>query len=413
MFSDVVQQRIGRSPLEIGAFRVPTSSPRSGSCWIAHPIVDGQICLEGASVQCADKDPNDKDGQPTCFDGSAQLAFLTLDQAEEAIFWVDSSGKFVYANQATCARLEYSLDELRAMTVLDVDPDFPKEQWSEHWKRVQRNRSVTFESIHRSKSGRLFPVEIATNHVELGGQAYHCVFVRDITSRRDVETILLKTNERLDLALTNGGLGLWDWNIQTGEQTMNEQWAQMLGYSLGDIEALITTWQTRIHPDDAEQVSRVLQSHFDHGTPYSVDFRMKTKSGDWVWIQSSGKVVEWDKDGKPLRMIGVHQDIDARKRAEQDLIEAKQAAEAASRAKSEFLANMSHEIRTPMTAILGFADILADTVVDDAAVEATKIIRRNGDNLLHIINDILDLSKIESGKMRARADALLAPPDRL
>lgn len=349
-------------------------------------------------MQRAAENPNDEAGQPTCSNLSPQLAFLTLDQAEDSIFWVDSNARFVYANQAACERLGYSLDELRTMKVLDIDPVFPKEEWLAHWKKVKENRSYTFESIHRTKSGRLIPVEIATNHIEFDGRDYHCVFARDITPRREAETALRKINERLDLALTNGGLGMWDWNIQTGEQTMNEQWARILGYALDDIESLISTWQNRIHPDDSERVLHELRMHFEYGTPYSVDFRMRAKSEEWIWIHSSGKVVEWTKEGKPLRMIGVHQDIDAQKRAEQQLIEAKQAAEAANRAKSEFLANMSHEIRTPMTAILGFADILADTVVDGAAVEATKIIRRNGDNLLHIINDILDLSKIESGK---------------
>jgi two-component system, sensor histidine kinase and response regulator len=349
-------------------------------------------------MQLAGERPDDQSGQPLCLDELAKLAQLTLDHSVNALFWVDSNAKFVYANQATCDCLEYSLDELRTMKVLDVDPVFPKETWPAHWEKVRQRRSYTFESVHRSKSGRSFPVEIVTNHVEFGGKAYHCVFARDITERKQAETILRKTNERLDFALNNAGLGLWDWNIQTGEQTMNEQWAQMLGYSLGDIDSLISTWATRIHPDDAEYVSKMLESHFVDGTPYAAEFRMKARSGDWVWILSKGKVVEWDHEGKPLRMIGVQQDITAQKIAEQELIEAKQAAEAASLTKSEFLANMSHEIRTPMTAILGFADILTETVVDGAAVEATKIIKRNGDNLLHIINDILDLSKIESGK---------------
>jgi PAS domain S-box-containing protein len=344
------------------------------------------------------KERKENPTQSLSAEDSAKLAQFTLDQAVDAVLWVDSEGQFVYANQTACRMLEYSLDEFRTLAVHDVDPQFPKEKWPSHWEEIRQKRSFLFESHHRTKSGRLFPVEISVNYLEFGGNAYNCVFARDITERKQADSVLRESNERLDLALDGGELGLWDWNIRTGAQTMNEQWAAMLGYALEDIESLISTWQTRIHPDDTENVSRILESHFAFGTPYSADFRMKTKSGEWVWIQSKGKVVEWDQDGKPMRMIGIHQDITARKRAEQELILAKQAAEAASRAKSEFLANMSHEIRTPMTAILGYADILTDAVVDRAALDAIRIIQRNGDNLLHIINDILDLSRIESGK---------------
>src|SRR5690606_8306014 len=99
--------------------------------------------------------------------------------------------------------------------------------------------------------------------------------------------------------------------------------------------------------------------------------------------------------GKPLRAVGVHIDIDEQKRAQAQLADAREAAEAASQAKTQFLANMSHEIRTPMTAILGYADLLAAPDQTPAQrAESAAIIRRNGEHLLNVLNDILDVARV-------------------
>ena len=210
--------------------------------------------------------------------------------------------------------------------------------------------------------------------------------------------------ERVELTVRSGGLGTWDWNCVTGDVIFNDIWATMLGYEPGEIEGHIRTWERLVHPDDMPHVTRVLTDHMEGRTPeYRCEHRLLRRDGTWAWVLDSGMVIKRDEEGRPLRAAGVHVDITKSKELERTLSEAKKAAEAATRTKSEFLANMSHEIRTPLTAILGYADLLREEGETDTApprrLETIDTIRTAGQHLLTVINDILDLSKIEAGKM--------------
>ncbi|MEN6617110.1 MAG: response regulator, partial [Syntrophorhabdus sp.] len=159
-------------------------------------------------------------------------------------------------------------------------------------------------------------------------------------------------------------------------------------------------WTMLFHPDDLEISRKSLKRHFSQELEYyECEARMRHKNGDWVWVLDRGKVATWTDEGRPLIMSGTHQDINARKQAEEQLREAKKTAEAANQAKSEFLATMSHEIRTPMNAIIGMADLLMETKLDQEQGKYVEVFRNAGENLLTIINDILDLSKIEAGRI--------------
>ncbi len=205
------------------------------------------------------------------------------------------------------------------------------------------------------------------------------------------------TEGRLDLATRAAGIGMWDWDVASGATYFSETFHTLLGYETGDLPMCADTWKAIVHPDDLPGVSDDLGRHFSGETRlYSNEHRLKRKDGSWQWIKDIGEVIERDERGTPRRVIGVHVDID-------ELRKATEAAEAANRAKSDFLANMSHEIRTPMTAILGYADLLwsEDAIARDPvqAASAISTIRRNADHLLSVINDILDVSKIEAGRM--------------
>ena len=123
--------------------------------------------------------------------------------------------------------------------------------------------------------------------------------------------------ERLQLAIEGSGIGLWDWSVQTGALSINDRWAEMIGYTVAELEPIsIATWSTHTHPDDLPKVHQLSSQHFRQEIPvYECEMRMRHKSGAWIWILAKGKVVAWDEEGQPVRMTGTHMDISDRKQA--------------------------------------------------------------------------------------------------
>ncbi len=228
------------------------------------------------------------------------------------------------------------------------------------------------------------------------------------------------SEERLRLALSASEQGMYDLDVKTGDAMVNAEYASMLGYDPAQFRETNGAWVERLHPDDRERVAGVYRDYVAGKlTDYRVEFRQRTQGGTYKWILSVGKLVERDADGQPLRMLGTHLDISERKEAElalrdlnlqlerrvdertAELKRARDQAETASRAKSDFLAAMSHDLRTPLNAILGFSQLLesdATQPLTDRHRAQVHQIGRAGAHLLALINDVLDLARVEAGK---------------
>ncbi len=229
----------------------------------------------------------------------------------------------------------------------------------------------------------------------------------DIRERREAEnrladlaTELRDSNERLRLATSAARMGMFDWNVDTDRLVWDEQHLEITG--LKGEPPSSESFITRIHPDDVAANNAAIDQALNQGAEYNIEFRFRRPSGHLRWFAARGLVVK-RADGC-RHFIGLNWDITDSKAMEQSLKLAREIADAANASKSEFLANMSHEIRTPMTAILGYADLLRDLVDHEEAQQYLQTIRRNGDYLLEIINDILDLSKIEAGKLEVERE---------
>lgn len=295
------------------------------------------------------------------------------------------------------------------------------------WLAVIVVSLALFYGLHRL--GHSFPNDLTPSNYELLGTLswigltmlvfvidllYHTAKDHMLAERTQMEHALRLSEERRALAMSVTNDGMFDWYVGDENVYFDAQYYQMAGYRPGEYPGTFENWAKRVHPDDFASTERRLQKYVaEEEREYDVEFRFRRKDGTWMWIRGRARIVERGESGKPKRVIGTHTDITERKHAEQELtnysaaLEAankdlelfSKAAEASSQAKSEFLANMSHEIRTPMTAILGFSEILMESVTDSQQLDAIRTVRLNGEHLLQVINDILDLSKIEAGKL--------------
>jgi PAS domain S-box-containing protein len=209
---------------------------------------------------------------------------------------------------------------------------------------------------------------------------------------RQMEQLRLE-QQRLQLALDGSNAGLWDWEMATGHLYTSERWKHMLGYGAGELKGDTQDWESRVHPDDLDRSLELVAAHLGGATEvYENVHRLRHKDGHYVWVLALAKALR-DADGTPQRLIGIHIDVTEQRQA-------RERAEAADRAKTTFLANMSHEIRTPLNAVLGMAQLLEGEAWSPRQREMLERIRAAGRSLLGILNDILDLSRIEAGALR-------------
>lgn len=227
----------------------------------------------------------------------------------------------------------------------------------------------------------------------------------DIIKRKRTELALVKSEKRLELAMEGANEGLWDTDMDSFYY--NDQFAKLLGYEHAeDLDLSIDNWKRYVVIEDIDQIHEAYEMHASHKLPtFKCEVRLILKSSETAWFSIHGRITSLEK-GVPARLTGTMINISAQKEFEDQLKRAKEKAEESDRLKSSFLANMSHEIRTPMNAILGFTDLLADSDLDPKEQQDyLSLIKSSGENLLSLINDIIDISKIESGEMTINNEA--------
>lgn len=218
--------------------------------------------------------------------------------------------------------------------------------------------------------------------------------LQDITERKEREQELQELTERFELAVNGANIGIWDWDMTTDEVTYNEQWAQMLGYSIEEIEPHLDEWKQRAHPEDLAAVEETLDNHIAGETDcYETEHRMRTADGDWKWIRDTGRIVERDEAGEPVRAVGIHIDIDEQKTYEQTLKD--------QRNDLKVLNQMvRHDIRNNLHIVVSYAKMLTDAVENEGAEYLQNIID-SGSEAIDITQTAGEVTK---AMLRSEAD---------
>ncbi|HZW26637.1 MAG TPA: PAS domain S-box protein [Gallionella sp.] len=328
-----------------------------------------------------------------------ELYQLMIEKSGDPFFVIDDDDncRMVYVNEAAVRHFGAPREEILTWRIPDWDPNFTYEMLPQHVEKIRQVQNLFIESVHRVKDGELAPVEISLNQVLYKGKTCHFGYFKNISERKRAEQALAESRARLEEAQVQAHLGNWDADMATGKLYWSEEIFRIFGYDPASFKPSIETFMSAVHPDDADRV-RDSERRAEQTGILDVVHRIVRPDGEVRYVHERARS-ELDAEGQLARLIGTVQDVTDLKQAEQELIQAKEAAEAASRAKGEFLAVMSHEIRTPMNGILGMTELALDTELDDAQREYLGLVKSSADALLVIINDILDFSKIEAGKM--------------
>jgi two-component system cell cycle sensor histidine kinase PleC len=260
---------------------------------------------------------------------------------------------------------------------------------------------------------RILYRENAIQHDDSGKPVRRIVTYKDITEIKLTEAQLRQTQDNLNRVQRLAKVGSDVWDVRTGEVVWSDETYRIFGVDPSTFIPTSQNFLDLVIPEDRSGIVARRQELSQGKCPTGTIIRIRRPDGGVRHIYSVAELVQ-DKDGKPLRWVGMRQDITAQARAEQSLRDAKDAAEAANFAKSQFLANTSHELRTPLNAIIGFSEMLQRGFAGPMRAkqqEYVGLVRQSGQHLLNVINDILDLAHVDSGKFELREEAEVDPQE--
>lgn len=229
------------------------------------------------------------------------------------------TGRFVEANDALLQCCGYDFAALHQLDYWALTPqEYADEEQQQLAALSTTGRYGPYQKEYIRKDGSRVPVQLNGLLIsDRSGRRYIWSIIEDISDRRAAERALQEHKTQLELVISSTGVGIWDWDLPSGKTVFNERWANMLGYDLQELSPTsIDTWKRLIHPEDGARTHALLNAYWAGETQrYSSEVRMRHKDGNWVWVLTTGEVVEWLSAGQPKRMVGTHLDISEQKAA--------------------------------------------------------------------------------------------------
>lgn len=343
---------------------------------------------------------------------------VAINATGAALWDWDISNNTVYYSPTWKQTLGYTEDEIQLNLHEWIDR-IHHEDFEETMKKLNdclEGKVDTYEAELRlrHKSGNYIQVldrGKITRYDKNGKPARMTGIAFNISLLKETQQKLKESEARWNAALEGSEFGVWEWDIPANNIYFSPKLKELYGYKPDELQPTTEFWINSCHPDDLPHSRNELNKLIEGKTDkFQSDRRVYNKNGEIRWFRSLGVVSSRDKQGIPVKLVGSVSDITDQKKMEEDLINAKTVAESNVRTKRRFLANMSHEIRTPIHAVMGIAEQLGNTLLDEKQQEYVNIIEDSSHALLGIINDVLDMAKIEEGKLRINKEEFRLQP---
>lgn len=260
------------------------------------------------------------------YESRQKTAFFAnlLEKSSQPFAVSYSDGRISLFNNAFAKLLDRSREEIENIKQPNhfTHPEWIESELSALKELYITGNPIRYEKEYIRKDGLSVPVELLVHLVrdEKGLPDYYYAFITDISERKAAEKALRDSKNRLQLALRTAKFGIYNLNLITGKATTDSEYAVMTGLDSSDILATVDEFFEKVHPDDCQNVRKIFESCLQGKLPiFRAEFRLRSKSGRWVWILSVGKIIEWDSEGNPIEMLGIHGDITEQKEAEENL----------------------------------------------------------------------------------------------
>ncbi len=369
----------------------------------AAPIVTS--AGEGLGVVLVFRDVTEQRRSEAEIQRSEALNRAVLESAADGIIVIDEAGLIQSLNPAAERSFGWKAGEVIGRNVGMLMPEPYQSGHDGYLRSYILTGEKKIIGIRRDveglrKDGSRFPVHLGVSEMRVGGRRLFMGIARDITTQKQAEEAIRESEERLQLALESAEMGIWELDLVKDQAYRNLKHDQIFGYALLQPEWGHEIFLTHVVQEEREGVKEKLEEAIARGR-YDMECRIVWPDLSIHWISAQGRVFR-NEQGDPARMVGTVADITERKEDQEYLLCAKEEAERASKFKDQFLSTMSHELRTPLNAVLGFSDLLTDErfgPLNERQARYVNHIQAGGKHLLKLISDILDLSRIEAGRM--------------
>lgn len=319
-----------------------------------------------------------------------RLTHFSVEHASDAVFWMNPEGRIVYANEAACRSLERSREELLSLSIPDIDPLFSREDWVAAWDEIKSRGSKTFEMEHRSKRGRVFPVEVSAKYLEFGGKEYSVTSVRDITERKRSEDALRESERWLKESQRISQIGTYVLDVNSGVfVTVSETLEDILGIG-PDYPRSVEGWKELVHSEQREELMEYLTREvIEQRKPFDLEYRIvRPSDGQVRWVHGRGALI-CDSSDQVTTMAGTLQDITVRKAVEEQLQQAQKL-----ESLGRLAGGVAHDFNNLLTIINGYSVLLLREMnAEDPAREKVAEILGAGEQAAKLTQQLLSFGR--------------------